>query len=76
MSSNSRKVIIVFKDGTPRDEVNKAAEEIKSKGGKITQKYTLLLGFAAEVPEFELQMLNSHPHIDYIEDDGIVTIQK
>ncbi|KAG0367189.1 hypothetical protein BC939DRAFT_450857 [Gamsiella multidivaricata] len=80
MSSNVQahgvnKVIVAFKENTPASEIDTAVKDVESKGGKITQRYTTaLLGFAAEVPDASIQILSVHPHVDYIEPDGEVTI--
>jgi hypothetical protein len=45
------------------------------KGGKITHRYeAALLGFSAEMPDVSVSTLNSHPHVDYVEPDGEVSI--
>ncbi|KAI1314760.1 hypothetical protein EDD11_001729 [Mortierella claussenii] len=68
------KVIVVFKDGTPQEEITKAENNILAQGGKVTQRYSAaLLGFAAEVPDNSFQSLVSHPQVDYVEPDGEVT---
>ncbi|KAG0075821.1 hypothetical protein BGZ90_009458 [Linnemannia elongata] len=67
-------VIVVFKKGTDQTEITKAENEIITKGGKITQRYTsALLGFAAELPDNSLQTLSTNPHLNYIEADGPVS---
>ncbi|KAK3829200.1 MAG: hypothetical protein J3Q66DRAFT_25981 [Benniella sp.] len=80
MSSAVRK-IIVFQDDTPQDVIDKAAEDVEASGGKITQRYELIPGFAAEFPEASvsamssLSALNANPKLNYIEDDGEVRTQ-
>ncbi|KAK3829198.1 MAG: protease propeptide/inhibitor [Benniella sp.] len=77
---SSRKIVI-FKDNTPQSEIDEAVRQVESSGGRITQRYnTLMLGFAATFPEAEasinaLNALNSHPQLDYMEDDGVVRTQ-
>ncbi|KAG0299142.1 hypothetical protein BGZ98_010304 [Dissophora globulifera] len=69
------KVIVVFKAGTPTSEIDNAVKDVEDKGGKITQRYTsALLGFAADVPDVGVQSLTVHPHVDYVEPDGEVSI--
>ncbi|KAG0042490.1 hypothetical protein BGZ83_000398 [Gryganskiella cystojenkinii] len=69
------KVIVVFKSHTPAAEIEAAIKDCEAQGGKITQRYTsALLGFAAEVPDGNLQTLTVHPHVDYVEPDGEVSI--
>ncbi|KAG0378610.1 hypothetical protein BGX24_003327 [Mortierella sp. AD032] len=69
------KVIVVFKKETPAAEIEKAVKDVESKGGKITHRYdAALLGFSAEMPDVSVSSLNSHPHVDYVEPDGEVSI--
>ncbi|KAG0299141.1 hypothetical protein BGZ98_010303 [Dissophora globulifera] len=68
-------VIVVFKAGTPESEIDKAVKDVEDKGGEITQRYTsALLGFAAVIPDVGIQSLTDHPHVDYVEPDGEVSI--
>ncbi|KAG0316591.1 hypothetical protein BGZ99_006811 [Dissophora globulifera] len=68
-------VMVVFKAGTPDSEIENAIRDVKSQGGTITQRYTsALLGFAANVPDVGVQSLTAHPHVDYVEPDGEVSI--
>ncbi|KAF8608616.1 protease propeptide/inhibitor [Ceratobasidium sp. AG-I] len=72
------KYIVVFKDGTPQSEIDKAATDVETAGGKVTHRYdTVLTGFAAEIPDAHLTSLQSFvgDKIDYIEPDGVATIQ-
>ncbi|KAI8597191.1 hypothetical protein EDD21DRAFT_386090 [Dissophora ornata] len=72
---SSRKVIVVFKPETPESEINEAIKQVETTGGKITQRYqSALLGFAAVLPVNMVDVLNNHPSLDYIEDDGEVSI--
>ncbi|KAI1318383.1 hypothetical protein EDD11_006721 [Mortierella claussenii] len=74
-ASASNKVIVVFKAETPASEIDTAVKDIEANGGHITQRYaSALLGFAAEVPDVGIQTLSVHPHVDYIEPDGEVSI--
>ncbi|KAF9390770.1 hypothetical protein CPB97_008459 [Podila verticillata] len=74
-SASSNKVIVVFKAGTPAEEIEAAVKDCESKGGKITHRYNAaLLGFAAEMPDTAVQTLTVHPHVDYVEPDGPVSI--
>ncbi|KAG0277523.1 hypothetical protein BGZ95_005789 [Linnemannia exigua] len=69
------KVIVVFKKETPAGEIEAAVKDVESKGGKITHRYdAALLGFSAEMPDVSVSSLNSHPHVDYVEPDGEVSI--
>ncbi|KAK3829199.1 MAG: serine proteinase inhibitor IA-1 [Benniella sp.] len=78
MSSAVRK-IVVFKEDTPPETIEKAIHDVEASGGQVTQRYTeVMLGFAAEFPEASvnaLSALEANPQLDYMEDDGIVTTQ-
>ncbi|KAL1924601.1 uncharacterized protein VTP21DRAFT_4255 [Calcarisporiella thermophila] len=68
------KYIVVFKQDTPADVIEKAANDIKDKGGEIGHRYdSVLKGFSATVPDHHLGTLDAHEHVDYIESDGVVT---
>ncbi|KAG0227631.1 hypothetical protein BGW42_002804 [Actinomortierella wolfii] len=70
------KVIVVFKDGTPNEEIEKAIKDVEAQGkcGKIGHRYdSALLGFSAELPDDSVQSLTLHPQLEYIEPDGEVT---
>ncbi|KAF9086695.1 hypothetical protein BGX23_008652, partial [Mortierella sp. AD031] len=55
--------------------IEAAVKDVESKGGKVTHRYnSALLGFAAEMPDVSVSTLNSHPHVDYVEADGEVSI--
>ncbi|KAF8933100.1 hypothetical protein BGZ47_011024 [Haplosporangium gracile] len=74
-SEGHSKVIVVFKQDTPAAEIEAAVKDVESKGGKITHRYdAALLGFSAEMPDVSVSSLNSHPHVNYIEPDGEVSI--
>ncbi|ORZ27373.1 hypothetical protein BCR41DRAFT_346715 [Lobosporangium transversale] len=74
LKHGTNKMIVVFKPETPHEEVDKAEEDIRSQGGKVTQSYrSALLGFAAEMPDFQVQTLTTNPNLHYMEPDGEVT---
>ncbi|KAF9561466.1 hypothetical protein EC968_005754 [Mortierella alpina] len=73
-ASGGNKVIVVFKENTPASEIENAINDVKSQGGTITHRYeSALLGFAAELPDSSVQTLTVHPHVSYVEPDGVVT---
>ncbi|KAF9939381.1 hypothetical protein BGZ67_009606 [Mortierella alpina] len=73
-TSGVSKVIVVFKDNTPASEIANAISEVESQGGKITHRYeSALLGFAAELPDSSVQTMSVHPHVSYVEADGVVS---
>ncbi|KAF9906703.1 hypothetical protein EC991_000365 [Linnemannia zychae] len=74
-AEGKNKVIVVFKKETPAGEIDAAVKDVESQGGKITHRYdAALLGFSAEMPDVSVSSLNSHPHVDYVEADGEVSI--
>ncbi|KAF9431643.1 hypothetical protein BGZ76_011897 [Entomortierella beljakovae] len=66
----NKKVIVIFKDHTPDQEIESAKEMIISEGGVITHCYSI--GFAAEVTDNRIEILYGHPCVDSIELDGEV----
>ncbi|KAF9356695.1 hypothetical protein BGX26_004893 [Mortierella sp. AD094] len=73
-ANGMNKVIVVFKAGTPKEDIKAAEDNILSSGGQITHRYeSALLGFAAEVPDNQVQSLTANDKVDYVEPDGIVT---
>ncbi|KAG0363718.1 hypothetical protein BG005_008088 [Podila minutissima] len=73
--ASNNKVIVVFKAGTPASDFEAAVKDCESKGGKVTHRYSsALLGFSAEMPDAAVQTLAVHPHVDYVEADGTVSI--
>ncbi|KAF9945324.1 hypothetical protein BGZ70_003890, partial [Mortierella alpina] len=68
--------IVVFKEGTSDEEIEQAAKNVESQGGKVTHRYSAaLLGFTAELPENTFTTMSTHPQVDYVEADGEVSIQ-
>ncbi|KAI9222204.1 serine proteinase inhibitor IA-1 [Blastocladiella britannica] len=76
--SNSNKFIVVFKEGTAQEVVDAAAADVNAKGGEIKQRYdgTVLLGFSAVIHDSHFSTLQADPNVDYIEADGIVSVQQ
>lgn len=66
--------IVRFKEGTPDDVVSKAKEDIKAAGGSVGHEYSLFPGFSAKLPDFHVNTLKGHPHIDGLEEDKEVSI--
>ncbi|KAI9222206.1 hypothetical protein BC828DRAFT_379035 [Blastocladiella britannica] len=69
--------IVVFKKGTAQDVVDVAAAQLEANGGEIENRYdgTVLLGFSAVVPETYMSTFETHPHIDYVEADKLVSLK-
>ncbi|KAG0204433.1 hypothetical protein BGX28_003615 [Mortierella sp. GBA30] len=75
--SSSKTYIVVFKQGTPEEEIESAVRDVESKGGIINQRYRdALLGFSASMPEVCTFSLEQNNHLDYIEHDGQVAAFK
>lgn len=55
--------------------VQKVKDEVVASGGSIQHEYTLFPGFSAKLPEVHALSLQTHPHIDGIEEDKEVSIQ-
>ncbi|KAG8697552.1 hypothetical protein FRC08_006457 [Ceratobasidium sp. 394] len=79
---SEKRYIVVFKDDAPQSEIDKTIADLEAAGGKVTQRYDggVLNGFAAAIPDNHFQSLQaasltSGSKIDYIEPDGVVTIQ-
>ncbi|KAJ3341374.1 hypothetical protein HDU93_005010 [Gonapodya sp. JEL0774] len=71
------KYIVAFKKGTAPADIAKVKEDVKKQGGVIGHEYTTSFqGFAVTLPEGVVSTLESHPHIDYVEADQVVSIQK
>jgi len=78
--SGEKKYIVVFKDSATEDDIERYADGVEHDGGgEIIHRYdTILKGFAATMSETHLNTLQSNLQsspIDYIEEDGVVTIQ-
>lgn len=74
----SGKYIVVFKKQVTQDQVDQYIAEVNNNGGKVTQRFdgSVLLGFAAHIPDEHLLSLKSLEGIvDYIEPDQPVTTQ-
>ncbi|KIM78928.1 hypothetical protein PILCRDRAFT_824052 [Piloderma croceum F 1598] len=78
--SGDKKYIVIFKDSATKDDIERYADGVQQDGGgKVVHRYdTILKGFAATMSESHLSALQSNLQsspIDYIEEDGVVTIQ-
>ncbi len=67
--------IVVFKPGSPGNEVNNAAQQARGLGGEVLYTYeAALVGFAARLPEQALRGLVHNPNVEYIEADQVITL--
>ena len=94
LGTAQRQVLVTYPDATPPSIVEKAKEAVVaavsfldlsydlmltcSKGGKITQEFSLIKSFAATVSTDIVESINalSESHKPVVEDDGTVTIQQ
>ncbi|KAJ5643844.1 uncharacterized protein N7484_006351 [Penicillium longicatenatum] len=63
---------------TTDSEMQKLKDEITAHGGRIVHEYTIIKGFSFTRPEastLDLNTLSSHPNVDSVEADQVVTTQ-
>ncbi|KAL4864811.1 hypothetical protein BDV12DRAFT_200720 [Aspergillus spectabilis] len=65
---------VTLKKDSPPEELEKAKDLAKQKGGTIKHEYTLIKGFTVEYPEDHVNTLEASEHI-HVEQDGEVRIQ-
>lgn len=75
LSATMSKYIVTLKENTSDDEANQIKQQIEQLGGKITQEYSLIKGFAAELPEVAASKVQSSPHVLLFEADQPVHTQ-
>ncbi|QWV97179.1 S8 family peptidase [Geomonas nitrogeniifigens] len=67
--------IVVFRPGSPGQQVSAAVQAAGRLGGKVHYLYTdALQGFAATLPDQALQGVRHNPNVEYIEQDQAVSI--
>ena len=66
--------IVSFKEDTQQSVVDKLIKDIESAGGKITHRYTIIRGFAGQIPPKMLDILRAHEKIASIEADQVVHV--
>jgi hypothetical protein len=68
--------IVAFKNEVARSAVGQLAEDLAlAHGGKITFVYgDAIKGFAVQLPEAAAVALSRHPLVDYVEEDGVYTV--
>ncbi|KAF4975952.1 hypothetical protein FZEAL_7332 [Fusarium zealandicum] len=67
--------IVTCKDDASDDQVKAAKKHATDQGGKITQEYSIIKGFAVEFDDDAVQTLESHEHVQAVEKDGTVSTQ-
>ncbi|OZJ04889.1 hypothetical protein BZG36_02506 [Bifiguratus adelaidae] len=68
--------IIMYKSSTPQDVVDTACDKIEAMGGHIKHIYKIgIKGIAARIPDDLVNAFDIDPWVNYVEPDGIATIQ-
>ncbi|KAJ5093590.1 hypothetical protein N7478_002962 [Penicillium angulare] len=65
---------VTLKSNAPPEELEKAKETAKEKGGVIKHEYSLIKGFIVEYPDGHIDTLESSEHV-HVEQDGEVKTQ-
>lgn len=70
--------IVTFKDDTTEEEIERHIEQLEQDGGVVTQRYTIIKGYAARIPPAFLDTLQNSLQdgdgvVEAIELDGTVT---
>ena len=71
-SSNSKRMLIGFKNRTNLQTSEKRENWVRNAGGQVCRSFHLLPAVSANVPENLITELKNHPDIDYIEEDIIM----
>ena len=67
-------VVVLFKEKTVSEVIQKAMDAVVAQGGSIGQQYTsTVLGFSATVPDHHIKVLLEAEGVDLIEPDGPVS---
>ena len=59
----------MFKPGISEEVMNEVKTQVLDSGGLIYEQYTIIKGFAAEIPEPFVQILKETSDIQSIEED-------
>ncbi|KAI5290631.1 hypothetical protein KEM54_000946 [Ascosphaera aggregata] len=65
---------VTLKSDVPKEELEKAKEEAKAKGGIIKHEYSLIQGFVVEYPDDHIDVLESNDAL-HVEKDQEVSTQ-
>ncbi|KAG5951714.1 hypothetical protein E4U53_002446 [Claviceps sorghi] len=65
--------IVTFKDDATEDQIQAAKKQAIDQGGKITQEYSLIKGFAVELKDDAITTLEANEHVKAVEKDGPVS---
>ncbi|PRT54155.1 hypothetical protein B9G98_01775 [Wickerhamiella sorbophila] len=72
MSSSS--YIVRLSDSATDSDLTETIKQFESKGGKVSQQYSLFRGFAGSLPEEHVSALEAMPHVSAVEKDQKVSI--
>ncbi|KAF7526254.1 hypothetical protein PCG10_004190 [Penicillium crustosum] len=64
---------ITLKADAPVEELEKAKETAREKGGVIKHEYSIIKGFTVEFPENTVQTFESTEHVHVEQDGGVTT---
>ncbi|CAK9439890.1 uncharacterized protein LODBEIA_P39900 [Lodderomyces beijingensis] len=74
--SDVKGYIITLKEDTPDSTAESIKNKIKQIGGKITNEFSLIKGFAVQLPVIHAESLGKdHPEIANVEEDKEVHTQ-
>ncbi|KAL9026721.1 MAG: hypothetical protein Q9196_004654 [Gyalolechia fulgens] len=78
LAAGERQVLVTYSEDTPPSILQEAKDAIVAAGGKITQEYSLIKGFAATVSNelLDTVVTLSQSHTPVVEDDGMVNTQQ
>ncbi|KAJ5164078.1 Proteinase inhibitor propeptide [Penicillium coprophilum] len=65
---------ITLKADAPVEELEKAKDTAREKGGVIRHEYSIIKGFTVEFPDDNVQSFESTEHV-HVEQDGAVETQ-
>eukprot|EP00457_Paulinella_chromatophora_P011823 gb/GEZN01011986.1/.p1 GENE.gb/GEZN01011986.1/~~gb/GEZN01011986.1/.p1 ORF type:complete len:313 (-),score=57.38 gb/GEZN01011986.1/:156-1094(-) len=74
-TASATKYIVMFKEGTDSEAMNKTKEAVKQAGGTIENEYeTVLKGFAGLLPPSQVELLRADPTVKTVEKDSEVSV--
>ncbi|KAK4100889.1 hypothetical protein N658DRAFT_86661 [Parathielavia hyrcaniae] len=68
-------IVTCKQDATPEDVEASVKTQVREQGGKIGHEYSLIKGFQAIYPEGSLHALETHEHVEAVEEDQEVRTQ-
>ncbi|PTB42783.1 hypothetical protein M441DRAFT_55843 [Trichoderma asperellum CBS 433.97] len=77
-TTNSPKMpayIVTLHDDATDEQIAAAKKKATEAGGKITQEYSLIKGFAVSYPEGTVSTLAEDPSVKAVEEDAVMTTQ-